>query len=75
MLSLARRKCNLLRGLIGIKEFIFNMGYLTRDILSYIEFTCLVLAEFGNHDMERHTAEYLKDFVIFPQVKSPTLLN
>ncbi|KAL0275461.1 UNVERIFIED_CONTAM: hypothetical protein PYX00_003298 [Menopon gallinae] len=24
-------------------------------------------AEFGNHDMERHTAEYLKDFVIFPQ--------
>ncbi|XP_071439695.1 tyrosine-protein phosphatase non-receptor type 14 [Hetaerina americana] len=24
-------------------------------------------AEFGNHDPERHTAEYLKDFVLFPK--------
>lgn len=24
-------------------------------------------AEFGNHDPERHTAEYLKDFAIFPK--------
>ncbi|XP_066904101.1 tyrosine-protein phosphatase non-receptor type 21 isoform X3 [Halyomorpha halys] len=23
-------------------------------------------AEFGNHDLERHTAEYLKDFALFP---------
>ncbi|XP_075228092.1 protein tyrosine phosphatase non-receptor pez isoform X2 [Lycorma delicatula] len=24
-------------------------------------------AEFGNHDLERHTAEYLKDFALFPK--------
>lgn len=31
---------------------------------------CLVIisAEFGNHDLERHTAEYLKDFALFPKV-------
>ena len=30
----------------------------------------LFAAEFGNHDHERHTAEYLKDFVVFPQVSN-----
>ncbi|KAK6631725.1 hypothetical protein RUM43_013789 [Polyplax serrata] len=29
--------------------------------------TFAMQAEFGNHDHERHTAEYLKDFVVFPQ--------
>lgn len=28
----------------------------------------IVSAEFGNHDLERHTAEYLKDFALFPKV-------
>lgn len=28
----------------------------------------LFLAEFGNHDLERHTTEYLKDFALFPKV-------
>jgi hypothetical protein len=28
----------------------------------------IISAEFGNHDLERHTAEYLKDFALFPKV-------
>ena len=32
----------------------------------------IVSAEFGNHDLERHTAEYLKDFALFPKVTSIT---
>jgi hypothetical protein len=28
----------------------------------------MISAEFGNHDLERHTAEYLKDFALFPKV-------
>ncbi|XP_033606428.1 band 4.1-like protein 4A [Cryptotermes secundus] len=29
---------------------------------------CVIIsAEFGNHDLERHTAEYLKDFALFPK--------
>lgn len=27
-------------------------------------------AEFGNYDAERHTPEYLKDFQLFPKVRS-----
>jgi len=32
----------------------------------------VISAEFGNHDLERHTAEYLKDFALFPKVISIT---
>lgn len=28
----------------------------------------LYLAEFGDHDSEKHTSEYLKDFALFPKV-------
>lgn len=31
-------------------------------------FVYVCIAEFGNHDLERHTAEYLKDFALFPKV-------
>lgn len=26
------------------------------------------VAEFGDHDAEKHTPEYLKEFVLFPKV-------
>lgn len=34
------------------------------EILTIIVFS----AEYGNHDMERHTVEYLKDLTLFPKV-------
>jgi hypothetical protein len=36
--------------------------------MSYKHLYVIISAEFGNHDLERHTAEYLKDFALFPKV-------
>lgn len=33
-----------------------------------INFDLIYLAEFGDHDPERHTLQYLKEFVLVPKV-------
>nr|CAD7573148.1 unnamed protein product [Timema californicum] len=42
------------------------MFYVSGVVLLHDEMT-RSLPEFGNHDLERHTAEYLKDFALFPK--------
>lgn len=33
------------------------------------------IAEFGDHDPERHTLQYLKEFVLVPKVRQPAKYN
>lgn len=44
----------------------FNIKILNK-FFNYLFFH-ICIAEFGDHDLEKHTSEYLKDFALFPKV-------
>ena len=43
-------------------------GYSLSYATDFDEFDLIYLAEFGDHDPERHTLQYLKEFVLVPKV-------
>lgn len=46
---------------------ILNLYNINKYSFNYFLFYVFI-AEFGDHDLEKHTAEYLKDFALFPKV-------
>jgi len=53
--------------LVICQIFPLLVGVQTCSVVPY-QLSGTVAAEFGDHEPERHTAEYLKDFVLLPRV-------